>query len=170
MGTNFYLATHIFEREGAGSYVREVPGAALDSDDPQFHIGKRSAAGPYCWDCNTTLCEKGEAGVHTDSKWYDKCPVCGKTFVPVGTLKEGAVAVELGFARSNDKRPVGVQTCASFTWAQSPYLFISFVRKHLDEKIVVDEYERSMTGYEFLNMLETNCPVRFTDQIGQWFC
>ena len=29
------------------------------------HIGKRSAAGMYCWHCRTTLCEQGEEGVDT---------------------------------------------------------------------------------------------------------
>lgn len=46
MGTNFYLKGH------------------RGDDDPKYHIGKRSAAGLYCWDCRITLCKGGESAIH----------------------------------------------------------------------------------------------------------
>ena len=56
MGTNFYT------RDG-------------------LHIGKRSAAGTYCWDCRLTLCKGGEKAVHMSTHgahgFYDACPKCG---------------------------------------------------------------------------------------------
>lgn len=43
------------------------------------HIGKRSAAGLYCWDCGITLCKDREAGNHlSESKWFEACHKCGK--------------------------------------------------------------------------------------------
>lgn len=50
MGTNYY----------ARGYRR------IADMDPQYHIGKRSAAGLYCWDCGKTLCKDGESGIHFD--------------------------------------------------------------------------------------------------------
>jgi len=172
MGTNFYLTRHTFEfePEDADFYTERDQDESLDSDDPRFHIGKRSAAGPYCWDCGVTLCKDGEARVHHDSKWHDECPVCGKAPVPVDGLKEGAGAVELGFAKPASVRPEEVRSCASFTWAQPLGHFQVFAREHLDEEIVVDEYERSMTGRAFLKMLEMNCPIQLKNSIGGWFC
>ena len=41
MGTNYYLKGH------------------RGDDNPKYHIGKRSAAGLYCWDCHITLCKGG---------------------------------------------------------------------------------------------------------------
>lgn len=168
MGTNFYLVGHAFEESGV--YAEGAHEGTLDSDDPQFHIGKRSAAGPYCWDCGTTLCKAGEARVHYDSEWHNKCPVCGKAPAEADPLKEGAAAVELGFAVPNDVRPEGVRSCASFTWAQPPHLFVAFAQKHLDEEIVKDEYERPLTGRAFLKILEMNCPIQINNMIGHWFC
>jgi hypothetical protein len=59
-----------------------------------IHIGKRSAAGLYCFDCEVTLCKNGEDAIHQGSSgWYNTCPKCGK---------------------------VGLDTCTSFTWAIDP--------------------------------------------------
>src|SRR5215212_11244709 len=124
------------------------------------HIGKRSAAGKYCWDCNTTLCKEGNDAVHTGSgypllnsgdmmkdlameikrseeKWYDECPICHKKPDKEG-VDNNAAGRELGFNKEPYKRKTGIKSCSSFTWAVSP--------SNLSKvKYVRDEYGRKMT-------------------------
>lgn len=152
MGTNFYWA---------GVNVRY-------STDPKIHIGKRSAAGMYCWDCMQILCKGGKSKIHYDYGFYDECPRCGQKRNTKG-INRGA-AIELGFAKSRTTRSTGVQGCSSFSWAQEP----SKVRKRCLKlssrwrKIIVDEYGRKMTGRQFIEMLDNNCPVQY-EYIGQEF-
>lgn len=153
MGTNFYW----YDPEKDNTY----------GDDPAAHIGKRSAAGSYCWDCGITLCKHGEAGIHYHEggdAFHKTCPRCGAS-KEVEKIDEGSVGVELGFAKPNPVRPKGVTSCASFTWAQHPD---DVCQRIIEGASVVDEYGRIMPGEEFLIMLETNCPVRF-HCIGSWF-
>ena len=88
MGTNFYFGdAERFEK---------------------IHIGKRSAAGWYCWDCRITLRKDGESGVHQgDRAWHDRCPQCGKTRAKE-TIANGAAGLELGFNKSTPTRKTGV--------------------------------------------------------------
>lgn len=152
MGTNFYWQS-----------VGEV--TPPSSDDPKIHIGKRSAAGLYCWDCSITLCRYGEAGIHhfaidchDANRFHTECPRCG-TKAQDERLDTGAVATELGFAAPHTARPTGVSSCASFTWAQHP----DDVRTRIDktEAEVIDEYGHVLSGQAFLAMLQHNCPVWF---------
>lgn len=146
MGTNFYLKGH------------------RGDDDPKYHIGKRSAAGLYCWDCRITLCKGGESVIHQGQltahwdKWHWQCPKCGRP--PTGEdLSESAVGRELGLNPSPPGKKSGVRSCSSFRWA----------RKLGKVKNIVDEYGREYTREEFLQMLE-ECPIRFTDSCGERFC
>jgi len=159
MGTNFYW-------NGDEERIERL------LDDQAAHIGKRSAAGLYCWDDNLTLCKYGEQGIHYggENRWYSACPKCGKTRTIIDPFKSGSVAVELGFAKPAIIRPTGVATCASFSWAQDP----DYVRRRCggwwkDMKLVRNEYGDTFTGQEFLDILATNCPIEFTDSIGQEF-
>ncbi|MCK9577864.1 MAG: hypothetical protein M0R51_18305, partial [Clostridia bacterium] len=114
MSTNFYVKGHI------------------GNDNPKYHIGKRSAAGMYCYDCGITLCKGGESKVHfgTD-EWYEECPNCGKK--PENEdLEHSASGKELGFNNMSGVIKTGVKSCCSFTWARN----IGKV-KH-----IVDEYGR----------------------------
>lgn len=148
MGTNFYWIA----RDGE---------TCEQSDEPRCHIGKRSAAGQYCWDCGVTLCQDGTEGVHhTHSKgttysfmskhtgWYDECPACGAKFEDAGW--KNAAGVELGFSKSADVPRRGVSSCSSFTWTKMAH-------KHelqtlLDDArpVVVDEYGQEYTARQFL--------------------
>ena len=124
------------------------------------HIGKRSAAGLYCWDCKTSLCKGGTHNVHAaKSTWYDKCPECGKTAMEE-TLEESAAGRELGFNKSPPKPKTGVRSCSSFSWAIHPYL--------LRGKRVVDEYGRKYKAKEFRAVL-SECPIMFYGSIGMEF-
>jgi len=58
MGTNYYLK--IDECECCGRYEKK-------------HIGKRSAAGRYCFDCGVSLCVDGEDNVHKGGNFNEKC-------------------------------------------------------------------------------------------------
>jgi hypothetical protein len=169
-------AQKLLNRTGPAPEPLEVTlpsGASVFSDtedgDCRIHIGKRSAAGLYCYDCDETLCSAGKDRIHYgDGDWYDACPKCGKAKADE-SLDDNAAGVELGFAKAKAVRPTGVRSCASFSWAQPAARVIEACRDS-DEVLVVDEYGQDMTGREFFEMLEANCPIRFTDSIGSWFC
>lgn len=168
MSTNFYwqmVGTPMI-RLATGE---EFP-AAISTEGPRFHIGKRSMAGLYCWDCNRTLCPGGNAGIHAggNGPWPETCPQCGATNIPEG-LRAGPAAVELGFAQPREERPKGVRGTSSFTWAQDPSVVHRTCEAHMDEPVIVDEYGRAVTGREFIAMIRCNCGVEFTDYIGQSF-
>ena len=134
MGTNFY--THKYE------------------SPKRAHIGKRSAAGLYCWDCGVTLCR---GRVHYDNERYDVCPKCGKA--PVKEADGGMAFRELGFNKSTPRKKEGVASCSSFSWAVQPDEWRGLCR------FVYDEYGRRLTKKEFLQVLE-ECPLQFFDCIG----
>lgn len=142
----------------------------FDDMDPKIHIGKRSAAGLYCWDCRVTLAEGGESMIHSGRiGTLDACPKCGKTPDPARETMRGPVAVELGFAKPEVAAPRGIGGAASFSWAQNPERVRRICEERLDETLIQDEYGRDMTCREFLNMLAANCPIEFTRSIGVWF-
>ena len=139
MGTNFYVQGH------------------RNSDDPKWHLGKRSAAGYYCWDCKTTLCKKGEEGVHnSESEWYDKCPICGKA--PIDEGWNSSAGRELGFNKTKPALKTGVASCSSFSWARK----LGKVQK------IEDEYGNKYTRKEFELML-MECPIQHERSLGQRF-
>lgn len=168
MSTNFY-----WKQTGGATIAAYADGTqipvSVDGMDPRIHIGKRSAAGLYCWDCGVSLCKGGEAGIHySKHDWYDACPKCGKTRTPSDRIA-GPVAVELGFAKPAQQRPSGVEGCASFSWAQDPERVRAICAARPSEALVVNEYGDESTGAEFLAMLEINCPVQSTEWIGVAF-
>jgi len=138
MGTNFYVKGH------------------RHNDDPKYHIGKRSAAGLYCWDCGATLCVGGESRVHYGGPLYDKCPICGKARIEE-SLEQSSAGRELGFNKSKPRKKTGVSSCSSFTWARD----IGKIQK------IVDEYGTVYTRAEFEAML-LECPIQFHDSMGKY--
>lgn len=163
MGTNFYWIA----RDGQTPLGESDPEDAMS---PVVHIGKRSAAGWYCWDCRLSLSKGGEAQVHSGLYGhYDACPKCGKKRQPDGY---NAAMVELGYAKTPQPpdRLTGVQGASSFSWAQDPQPVLDYCTAHLWEDVIEDEYGRELTGQGFLWMLDAACPIRFTDSIGHYFC
>ncbi len=71
-----------------------------EEDDPwgeAGHIGKRNAAGRYCWSCRRTLCAGGESAIHTGyGTWLDKCSGCGAPAEAVGGACSFTWAVDPG--------------------------------------------------------------------------
>ena len=129
------------------------------------HIGKRSAAGMYCFDCGISLCIAGWKRVHYSSgpqEWYSKCPKCGKE-PEKEDLGISAAGLELGFNKNTTQKKTGVQSCSSFTWAIST----SKLEK-LPDPIIKDEYDRHYTKELFFEML-SSYPIHFTDMIGKEF-
>jgi hypothetical protein len=125
------------------------------------HIGKRSAAGYYCWECKITLCKDGEKRIHrSDSRWYKACPKCHKKPI-TETITQGAVGRELGFNKTPFAPRTGVTTCSSFSWAMEK-TNIAKVR------FVLDEYGKRFTLKEFDAIL-SECPVQYFHHIGQEF-
>lgn len=145
--------------------------------DASIHIGKRSAAGMYCYDCNQTLRIGGNALVHhstcqrplwpptggIDPDWSECCLKCGK--LPQKEVSN-TMLVELGFSKAAQKKKTGVQSAASFSWAVEP----SYV-DNLPQgcQTIYSEYDEPYTPKQFLEMLELNCPIRFTHSIGLEF-
>lgn len=145
MGTNFYLRGW----------------KSKDSMDPTYHIGKRSAAGVYCWDCGVTLCAGGINGVHYSKYvWLKSCPKCGGK-PGKESLASGAAGRELGFNSSPFARKTGVNSCSSFSWVIPK-------EKVFRSKAVWDEYGRKYIMEEFRSMLE-ECPIQY-EKYGEWFC
>jgi len=155
MGTNFYTEP-----------LKEDYDEELDmeffTDKYEAHIGKRSAAGYYCWDCEVTLKAGGEDRVHSDGDWHDKCPKCGAS-KDEETLDNSSTGRELGFNKENTSEHRGVRTVSSFNWAIEPDTLDDI----LNEK-TYNEYGDEFTKEE-LKALIGDCPIHFTDLIGKKF-
>lgn len=153
MGTNFYWTVPDVP---APATVTLPDGTAytpwvLDAHahwDPRVHIGKRSAAGRWCFSCGVTLCKGGLERIHfsadPDDDWHRLCPRCES---------------------DDDVRP----TC-SFTWAQDPLRVRTVCRAHGLTQVVIDEYGRRYTGQDFLALLDRSVTVEMMDSIGERFC
>lgn len=166
MGTNFFLDNFIYDFED-GLYVPDDQ-TGRDHMDPAGHLGKRSAAGYYCWDCGQTLCQGGDKKVHHGkSSWWDSCPKCGKSPVAKDKMPR-SMALELGFAAARGHRPSGVAACSSLSWCHPPMAAKAFIESQ-EIVSVTDEYGRKMTGLQFLAMVQTNCPIQLSRMVGKWF-
>lgn len=131
MGTNFYWKGY------------------EHSDDIKHHLGKRSGAGLYCYDCGTTLNRGGINVIHESesiwNKWLDECLACGKQY-----------------DEAKDGEMIGVDYCCSFTWTVMKHLeqIKQFAKDNYEDKIIVNEYGEEFTAKEFLEMLK-GCPIWF---------
>jgi hypothetical protein len=149
MGTNFYIKN---KRGKQGE-----------------HIGKRSAAGYYCYDCNAPLNNKGLAGVHDGRALpLDRCPVCSKKKVKE-EWSQSSAGLELGFNKDPFIKKTGVRSASSFNFALSKEeLKKKLSYRRFLTKCVIDEYGDLFTYSEFMKILEA-CPIHFTNMIGEWF-
>lgn len=179
MGTNFYWKPNEENVLPAGL------GSASDLDEssPRVHIGKRSAAGSYCWDCGIPLVKTprtpymGDSGRWTSSNIHggrednrlSSCPDCGAEQGSTRLTDAGSPAgIELGFARPLATRPRGVAGASSFSWTQEPARVLLDCLRWPNESLVIDEYGRIYTGEEFLKMIFL-VPLWFTESIGGVF-
>jgi hypothetical protein len=123
------------------------------------HIGKRSAAGLYCWDCGSTLNYGGIRDVHKNLSVSPVCLNCKKS-QKNESLCESTAGRELGFNKSKPIKKTGVSSCSSFTWTLMKHKREINKLKKVFRKIIVDEYGKEYTAVEFLQILE-ECPIEF---------
>lgn len=129
--------------------------------EEQRHIGKRSAAGMYCWDCDETLCTGGKEAVHMGThRFAGACLKCGAVALHEG-LQGSAAGRELGFNQSPPAAKTGVASCSSFAWAVEPAA-LEGVGK------IEDEYGSAYTRPEFQAVL-SECPIQDFEYIGREF-
>jgi hypothetical protein len=173
MGTNFYWTPEAGRMLGIDEEIFNPDADWGVRNNAEVHIGKRSAAGRYCWDCRTTLHRRGEDAIHFDSggeeSWFSACPECDKPWI-TPSLTESSAGLELGFARPRTEPPTGVASCSSFSWAQDPDRARAFCKANPEMEAVIDEYGERMTADSFLEMLRGNCPIEYRRMIGQAFC
>lgn len=153
MGTNFYWSGHQHE------------------ESIQYHIGKRSAAGRYCYDCGSTFNCDGTQLIHNSKEkrlgWSKVCPCCGKG--PEGEdTKYNPIMVELGFEKTGEKPTEGIAGASSFTWTMMKHLWDLEKMIADDQPAVVDEYGREYTAKEFLDMIKRECPIQFQLPVDGW--
>lgn len=180
MGTNFYwLVEHQESKDivlPTGKTVYRSSG--IDHMDPNYHLGKRSGAGFYCWDCRITLCKEGPEGIHKGSikddprlRWFDACPKCGKTKQDNYPSRYDRVVDEEGARPEEDdyRVPTGVAYACSFSWAQDADMALNIMMERPEEVLVEDEYGRTYKGIEFVKMLHASCPIHLNHFVGQQF-
>ncbi len=144
------------------------------NDELEMHIGLRSGAGSYCWDCKMTLCRGGESKIHDGGvPFYDSCPSCGKakhSVESVAATADDYHYTESGIGgRSIFMKNTGVSFACSFTWAKDPKIVHAICGARSDDEIIEDEYGEPYTGKAFLEMLRKMCPINFYDSIGSRF-
>lgn len=145
MGTNFYIK--------------------IDGDD-SIHIGKRSAAGLFCWNCGISLCKGGHDKIHSGRVGFlDCCPICEEK-PKQENLSESSAGRELGFNNEKPTRKSGVSTCASFTWAITPEQFLIIMKQPEYSLHIEDEYGRIIDDF---SSILSECPIMFWNMIGKEF-
>ena len=122
------------------------------SMDIQVHIGKRSAAGRYCWDCGSVF-HTHTMEIHSgrDSGDLGSCPGCGKP-AKINSFAKSSAGVELGFVKSKEVPKKGIGSCCSFTWTLMKHKrrLQELADKGDTKKVVVNEYGDKFTASEFL--------------------
>ena len=157
---------------GTNYYIKGYP--ENDSDNPIWHIGKRSAAGSFCFDCGITLCKGGANRVHYDDDWYNECPRCRKKPI-IENIENSAVGIELGYFKNPTKLKEGVASASSFTFAMSFMDISSRVLEEFkncpnDTKVIEDEYGREFTYMEFVRLVKAiPKSLHFKHEIGKEF-
>jgi hypothetical protein len=168
MGTNFYLYPD-------KSLYAQVADKLRDAEhEDEIHIGKRSAAGHYCWDCNITLNKQGNSGIHhscripghmaCDCNWHKQCPKCG-ALPKKESLSDSSAGRELGFNKNKPGRKKGVSSCCSFSWAINKKDFIDYLARGY---LIKDEYGELIKEKDFKEVLK-ECPVQYDHMIGEEF-
>jgi len=115
-----------------------------------IHIGKRYAAGVWCWDC------KREARLDESDKMWT-CPKCGKKLLDKD-VKFNPAYRELGFDRSKPRKHRGIDGASGFYW-QTGYSGLGDnlheVKKKLKRrKFVETEYGEKWSIKKFWEMFK----------------
>lgn len=156
MSTNFYFL----------GPADKHPEEDFEDEDPTYHIGKRYAAGFYCWDCNISLPKGNEKSPFGDFKQVKTCPKCGKEYKDEGW--NSAAGRELGFNKSAPVKKTGVATCSGFIWAMTFEDFCANAGEDHTKEVIQDEYGRKYTVDQFNEMMN-ECPIQDHSSVGTWF-
>lgn len=152
MGTNYYFNTEVGQEQ-----------------EDETHIGKRSAAGLWCWDCDQTLCAGGRKNIHQASDvWHKHCQWCGTKSGENESLELSTAGRELGFNKTNPGPKTGIATTSSFHWAIPPGYFRRKAAAIKDRPPVINEYGDTFTVEEFDAIL-SECRNQTFDSIGKEF-
>jgi hypothetical protein len=150
MGTNYYIKGYKESSDEGDNHL-----------SPDWHIGKLSAAGQFCFDCGISLC-KGQT--HYDNEFYEKCPLCMKS-----------CEVEAMSPPEAARKRTGVGYSCSFTFAMYwgalvDRLHQEFGDNYEDMKTIVSENGEQLTYQEFLKMVRMVPPaLRFRHLLGKKF-
>jgi len=115
------------------------------------HIGKRFAAGVWCWDCKTEV-------KHDDIGCFFFCPRCGQKH-SIGTLNYNPAYRELGFSKPEPRKHTGIDGASGFTWCTDKETGLAQTTNEIKSKIkrrkfLIDENDGRMTIKEFFKMFD----------------
>lgn len=137
MGTNFYWKSipKEFEKYKANVERHSVYGFDNNNENVLKHIGKRSGAGLYCYECGTTLNKFGTDHLHDCeySEWYERCPICGREGSSICTFR--------------------------WTFMKHKWLIEKLAGEGCRQYLIVDENDEEYTPLEFLQAVET--PIEY---------
>ena len=137
MGTNFYWKQIPKEFEKYKANVEKISVYGFDNNNENVlkHIGKRSAAGKYCYHCGVTLNKYGTDHVHNYeySEWYERCPICGREGSPICTFR--------------------------WTFLGHKWLIEKLAHEGCRQYLIVDENDEEYTPLEFLQAVNT--PIEY---------
>ena len=133
-------------------------------DSIQVHIGKRSAAGSYCFDCGTTLYDGGTVSIHTGDnnevygRWLGACPSCSKKASDTHSSKSNSIDTINNLSPFSSKS--GISMSNSFTWTllKHKWTILEMVKTNSSEKVIVNEYGEFFSAKEFFDELDA-CPI-----------
>lgn len=160
MGTNFYWLKEYSEIKRLQEQGIETE---LDDYSPTVHIGKRAAAGSYCYSCRVSLFSGGEEWVH-GPPWGGSDPLSQSDIDLFDSMKMLQACPECGAEKGSEH----VRGACSFCYAQQPNEVRQRCEQSLNSPCVIDGYDREYTGKEFLGELEC-CPIVKTELIGRRF-
>lgn len=186
MGTNFYIAK---------TYNKD--GDFDDRGDPKTHIGKRSAAGLYCWDCGISLHRKGPEFVHHSCccTKEEKTEACRHVYgqfgrgTPIDVMikceqnrwwhkkcpKCGKAPAKVTLINSAagkelgfNKKPLSKRGVGSCCSFGWAMMLEDFFKIPKRGKTIVDEYGNLFTRKEFEAILK-DCPIQSHSSVGTIF-
>lgn len=116
------------------------------------HIGKRYAAGIWCWDCKVPMFDPHDTSIKGTN--YEYCRSCGKKRPDYKDMPYNGAMRELGFDKKKPKEHSGIDGASGFIWCIDDHYGLGTSKEEIlyslkDIKEVIDEYGRRMSIKEF---------------------
>lgn len=170
---------------GMNYYVREKETGCV------IHLGKRSAAGFYCWKCGMSNSNysrvymssfnykephilygidavhysdsnKLEININDEPSTMNKCPICNTPFF--NDDKINSAYAELGLCSQPNKEK---QTTCSFSFAVTPFMINKYLYEDCDKYDFFNEI-KNITRYELIDVIQ-NCGIKYFNTINTNF-